>query len=137
MDTVEQNQNCSLADIQASLEMKEPLFNTFLNMQRVAKQAPYSQSSIQFDEISGFMTDEVCLFFVVDCDCALANSTQLQYAISVYVVDAVEEIFVSFGYWTSVLSSVGVEKVSCALLQALDLLLQGSPDDSPSDFSLA
>jgi hypothetical protein len=43
--------------------MKEPLFNTFLNMQRVARQAPYEQSSVQFHEMSGLMTDEVCLGF--------------------------------------------------------------------------
>ncbi|KAJ5200649.1 AMP-dependent synthetase/ligase [Penicillium cf. griseofulvum] len=34
MKTVEQNQNCSIADIDASLGMKEPLFSTFLNMQQ-------------------------------------------------------------------------------------------------------
>lgn len=57
--------------------MKEPLFNTFLNMQRVAKQAPYLLSSVQFNEISGLMTDEVCLIFAVEFDRAVANSAQL------------------------------------------------------------
>jgi hypothetical protein len=51
-------------------------------------------------------------------------------------VDAEEGISISFCYWDSVLSSFGVEKVSSALLQALDLLFESNPDDSPSKLSL-
>jgi hypothetical protein len=117
MKPVEQNQNCSLADIEASLGMKEPLFNTFLNRQRVAKQAPYSQSSVQIHEISGVMTDEVCLVFAIDNNAALAYAFPLQFAISVYVADAEEGISISLCYWDSVLSSFGVKKASRALSQ--------------------
>ncbi|KAF4765333.1 hypothetical protein N7455_004640 [Penicillium solitum] len=107
------NQNCSLEKIHHAVKAEQPLFNTFLNMQRVTAQAPYSQSSIQFDEVRGYMTDE--------------------YAISVYVVDSDDGISISVSYWTSVLSPEQVEKLSQAIQNTLDLLFE-SREDHP--FSL-
>lgn len=52
------NQQCSLEEILNSVG-KRRLYNTFLNMQRVAGQSSYEESSIQFEEKIGYMTDEV------------------------------------------------------------------------------
>ncbi|KAL4967242.1 uncharacterized protein BDV14DRAFT_198344 [Aspergillus stella-maris] len=123
------NQNCSTGEIQDALAPQNShiehapyapsLFNTFLNMQHVAKQPPHPQPGTQqarpvvkLTELSGYMTDE--------------------YAVSVYVIDdqdAGGEISVSFCYWTSLVPNDAVDLVSGALVQALDALLQSGLDD--------
>ncbi|KAK2616710.1 hypothetical protein QQS21_000322 [Conoideocrella luteorostrata] len=110
------NQNCSLEEIREVIGIKGPLYNTFLNMQRVTRQAPYSQSSVQFNEVNAFMADE--------------------YAISVYVSDAGDDIFMEMSYWTSILSDQDAEMVGQALLRALDVLFMAKPTDSPLSLKL-
>lgn len=56
---MKKSQNCSLEEIRAAVGIDGPMYNTFLNMQRVTKQSPCSQSSVQFNEVDAFMTDEV------------------------------------------------------------------------------
>lgn len=53
------HQNCSLADVAKALGARRPLFNTFLNMQRVEGRAPLDASAVRFNELDSFMTDEV------------------------------------------------------------------------------
>lgn len=59
---MKKSQNCSLEEIGAAIGIDGPMYNTFLNMQRVTKQSPCSQSSVQFNEVNAFMTDEVSRF---------------------------------------------------------------------------
>ncbi|UKZ57179.1 NRPS [Trichoderma virens] len=103
------NQNCSLEEIRIALGVEGPLYNTFLNMQRVTRQSPCSQSSIQFKEIDAFMADE--------------------YAISVYVSDVGDDVFMELSYWTSILSDEDAKMIGQALLKALDLLFDAKATD--------
>ncbi|KAL4948249.1 hypothetical protein BDW69DRAFT_189441 [Aspergillus filifer] len=97
------NQHCSSEDIHHALGTgtEGRLFNTFLNMQRVAAQAPYAESTIRLREVTAYMIDE--------------------YAISVYVADSDDEISISFSYWTSVLSPEQAQDLSRAIVDVLEL----------------
>ncbi|KAL6791486.1 hypothetical protein GGI42DRAFT_364850 [Trichoderma sp. SZMC 28013] len=110
------SQNCSLEEIRAAVGIDGPLYNTFLNMQRVAKQSPCSQSSVQFNEVDAFMTDE--------------------YAISVYVSDVGDDIFMELSYWTSVLTDEDAQMIGQAILRALDLLFAADSTDIPLNLNL-
>lgn len=55
----------------------------------------------------------------------------LQYAISVYVSDVGNDIFLELSYWTSVLSDRDAEIVGHALLRALDVLFMAKSTDHP------
>ncbi|KAL6797965.1 hypothetical protein J3E68DRAFT_448952 [Trichoderma sp. SZMC 28012] len=110
------SQNCSLEEIGAAIGIDGPMYNTFLNMQRVTKQSPCSQSSVQFNEVNAFMTDE--------------------YAISVYVSDVGDDIFMELSYWTSVLTDEDAQMIGQAILQALDVLFAADSTDSPLSLKL-
>ncbi|OPB40688.1 hypothetical protein A0O28_0007680 [Trichoderma guizhouense] len=110
------SQNCSLDEIRAAAGIDGPLYNTFLNMQRVTKQSPCSQSSVQFNEVDAFMTDE--------------------YAISVYVSDVGDDIFMELSYWTSVLTDEDAQMIGQAILRALDVLFAADSTDSPLSLKL-
>lgn len=110
------SQNCSLEEIRAAAGIDGPLYNTFLNMQRVTKQSPCSQSSVQFNEVDAFMTDE--------------------YAISVYVSDVGDDIFMELSYWTSVLMDEDAQMIGQAILRALDVLFAADSTDSPLSLKL-
>ncbi|KAL7914382.1 hypothetical protein GGI35DRAFT_467491 [Trichoderma velutinum] len=103
------SQNCSLEEIRQAIGIEGPLYNTFLNMQRVTKQSPCSQSSVQFNEVDAFMTDE--------------------YAISVYVSDVGDDIFMELSYWTSILTDEDAKKIGQTILRALDLLFAAESTD--------
>ncbi|PKK48663.1 hypothetical protein CI102_7025, partial [Trichoderma harzianum] len=110
------SQNCSLEEIRAAAGIDGPLYNTFLNMQRVTKQSPCSQSSVQFNEVDAFMTDE--------------------YAISVYISDVGDDIFMELSYWTSVLTDEDAQMIGQAILRALDVLFAADSTDSPLSLKL-
>ncbi|KKP00783.1 hypothetical protein THAR02_07109 [Trichoderma harzianum] len=110
------SQNCSLEEIRTAAGIDGPLYNTFLNMQRVTKQSPCSQSSVQFNEVDAFMTDE--------------------YAISVYVSDVGDDIFMELSYWTSVLTDEDAQMIGQAILGALDVLFAADSTDSPLSLKL-
>ncbi|KAH8892344.1 non-ribosomal peptide synthetase [Thozetella sp. PMI_491] len=100
------NQNCSLEDITAAIGAATPLYNTFLNMQRVAAQEALQETALTMKELGGFMADE--------------------YAISVYVVEHGEEVSISMNYWTHVLSEEQAAQVARAVDAALSLIFERS-----------